>query len=276
MKLKQIFTVMAGLGAVATAYYAREIEPAAVQVRPVSLTLPRLDPAFDGLRLAQISDIHFNHWMNADRFAPIVALVNAQQPDIIAITGDFIQDGRSYNLADLQRTLSALQPTLMTVAVLGNHDHKHDLANVRMTLTQAGIKELPNQMHTIWRGAAALHLVGVDDVDQRQARLDLVLPQIPAAGAAILLSHEPDFAYVSAATGRFDLQLSGHTHGGQISPPMIGPLVRPRLGQRYPAGLDKAGDMYVYTNRGLGVGLVRARFNCPPEITLFTLRASRA
>jgi len=111
----------------------------------------------------------------------------------------------------------------------------------------------------------------VDDILYKMNRLDQVLASLPADGAAILLAHEPDFADTSAAAGRFDLQISGHTHGGQINLPLIGPPILPEMGQKYPSGLYNIGDMLLYTNRGVGVTTVNARFNCRPEITVFTL-----
>ena len=104
-------------------------------------------------------------------------------------------------------------------------------------------------------------------------RLDEVLAQLPADGAAMLLCHEPDFADISAATGRFDLQISGHTHGGQIVLPFIGPIHTPRYGHKYSLGMYQVGDMIQYTNRGVGMARLPVRFNCRPEITVFTLEA---
>ena len=100
---------------------------------------------------------------------------------------------------------------------------------------------------------------------------DKVMRTLPADGAAILLVHEPDFADLSAATGRFDLQLSGHTHGGQIVLPLVGPPILPSMGRKYPSGEYRVNDMLLYTNRGIGVTTVNARFNCRPEITVFNL-----
>jgi predicted MPP superfamily phosphohydrolase len=101
--------------------------------------------------------------------------------------------------------------------------------------------------------------------------MDQVLKRLPEDGAAILLAHEPDFADISARTGRFDLQISGHTHGGQIRLPMIGFPYLPRFGRKYPRGLYKVGNMLQYTNRGVGMVHLPVRFNSRPEITLFTL-----
>jgi len=103
-------------------------------------------------------------------------------------------------------------------------------------------------------------------------RLDEVIAHLEENSAAILLVHEPDFADESAATGKFDLQISGHTHGGQIVIPFLGPPVLPPSGRKYPSGLYKVGDMLQYTNRGVGTDTVSVRINCPPEITIFVLK----
>lgn len=118
-----------------------------------------------------------------------------------------------------------------------------------------------------------LHFAGVDDVMEGRSRLDLVLQELPEDGTAILLAHEPDFADVSAATGRFDLQLSGHSHGGQVRLPLLGAPYLPPFSQRYASGLYEVGDMWQYTNRGIGFVDARLRFLCRPEITVLTFEA---
>jgi uncharacterized protein len=104
--------------------------------------------------------------------------------------------------------------------------------------------------------------------------LDAVLDQLHDNSAAILLAHEPDFADLSAESNRFDLQVSGHSHGGQIVLPLYGPPILPHLGRKYPSGLYQVGNMLQYTNRGVGMARLPVRFNCPPEITIFTLKSS--
>jgi hypothetical protein len=125
---------------------------------------------------------------------------------------------------------------------------------------------------TIQRGLDSLHIAGVDDILEDLADLDSVLDQLPHEGAAILLAHEPDFAKKSAASGRFDLQLSGHTQGGQVVLPLVGPPILPPLGRKYPKGFYQVKDMLLYTNRGVGTASLRLRINCPPEIAILTLQ----
>jgi predicted MPP superfamily phosphohydrolase len=106
-----------------------------------------------------------------------------------------------------------------------------------------------------------------------QNRIEKVLEKLPEQGCAILMVHEPDFADESAATGRFDLQISGHSHGGQVNLPLLGAPVLPRFGRKYPQGLYQVGSMYQYTNRGVGMTPPYIRINCRPEITVFTLES---
>jgi uncharacterized protein len=254
--------------------YAREVETRWMEVKRMTLTLPRLAPEFDGYRLLQMGDLHLDDWTRPERLRGITEKVNEQRPDLVVITGDFAS--YSAEQLDAQRlieALRALRPRDGCVAILGNHDYLTDVKLVRRCIQESGVTELINDVRTLKRGDATLHVAGIDDVMEGQSRLDLVLEKLPESGAAILLAHEPDFADVSAATGRFDLQLSGHSHGGQIGVPLLRRLVLPPFSQRYIRGLYEVGGMILYTNRGLGFVHLRLRFLCRPEITVFTLRS---
>lgn len=266
-------TTLAGAGAVG---YTHALEPNWIEVRPVTLTLPRLAVPFQGLRVVQISDIHMSPWMTRARLADLVRRVNALAPDLVAITGDFVSNLDDDIAHALVAELSGLRATHGVIGVLGNHDYWAHAATIRQVMWDSGIVNVSNRVYTLEWGGASLHLAGVDDVWEEHDRLDLVLEQLPAAGCALLLVHEPDFADRSAATGRFDLQLSGHSHGGQIIVPGVGPIRLPYLGRKYPLGRYQVGPMIQYTNRGVGMVRPRVRFNCRPEITLFTLQAGQA
>ncbi|MEO8606899.1 MAG: metallophosphoesterase [Chloroflexota bacterium] len=257
--------------------YAHDVEPDMFEVVSLELTLPRLHPAFDGYKLVQFSDIHLGTGMTPERLVRVVALVNAQEPDSIAITGDFVTHGPMEILeSPLIETLKNLTAKDARVAILGNHDHWTDPDAVRRVIVQSGLTDLSNSVYTLQRGDAVLHLAGVDDYWERKDRMDDVLALLPENGAAILLAHEPDYADISVATGRFDLQISGHSHGGQVILPFIGPLVVPQYSKKYPLGRYQVGNMIQYTNRGVGTINPAVRFNCRPEITVFTLRAAQA
>ena len=278
MKLSRRHFLKTSLGAAAFAGVAGGTVVLAasdeLDVNPVELTLPRLPSAFDGLKIAQLSDIHMGSGMTEDRLLEIVQIVNAQQPDLVAITGDLVTMGEVADVADaLIRPLRTLTPAIETLAVLGNHDHHLNAGEMSVVLRESGIHELPNDVMTLTRGGEQLYIAGVDDAWYGHDRLDLVLEKLPEEGGALLLMHEPDFADESAPTGRFDLQLSGHSHGGQVVMPLTGPVVLPRLGRKYHTGLYQVGNMLQYTNRGVGTVGPSLRLNCPPEVTVFTLRA---
>ncbi|WP_373542057.1 metallophosphoesterase [Chamaesiphon sp.] len=251
--------------------YVHKIEPNWLEVTQIAINLPTLDRAFDGYRIVQITDLHAGDGIDRAQLAKVVATVNDQNPDSIVITGDHVSRLPRQHVEQLD-ILAALHPRDRTLAVLGNHDVYNDPTPIRAALTQAGITLLENTIYTITRDRATLHIAGVGDVYARQDRLDLVLAQLPATGAAIMLVHEPDFADVSAATGRFGLQLSGHSHGGQIRIPFY-KVYLPEYAHKYPLGRYQVGDMIQYTNRGIGMVKLYARFNCRPEISVFTLVA---
>jgi len=257
--------------------YMQKFEPKWLEIKEVSLKLPRLEKPFSGFRVLQISDLHFGGWMTAEYLSEVIQSVVEQSPDLVVITGDFVigydrAPDVMEKLHELAGVLKVLPERFPTLGVLGNHDYWLNRDAVITVLHRAGIKDLSNSVHTIVLGGKSLHIAGVDDVRERHARMDLVLSRLPAEGCAILLAHEPDYADVSARTGRFDLQLSGHSHGGQVVLPLIGPLVLPYLGRKYHSGLYKVKAMYQYTNRGVGMTSPYIRFNCRPEITVFNLK----
>ncbi|MCK6628714.1 MAG: metallophosphoesterase [Anaerolineae bacterium] len=243
-----------------------------VEVKQISLALPRLAAEFHGYRLVQISDLHSDISMTPARLAQVVELINWQQPDLVAITGDFVSYEAHPHLEEVATAFSRLTPRDGTVAILGNHDYWTDVTFIRQALRRGGMIDLNNAVYTLRRGETLLHIAGVDDFWEDRASK---MAQLPTEGAAILLAHESDFADLSAATCRFDLQLSGHSHGGQVIIPFWGPLAAPPYGLKYPLGCYRLGEMWLYTNRGLGESSVRIRINCRPEITVFTLESGQ-
>jgi predicted MPP superfamily phosphohydrolase len=254
--------------------YVGLVEPNWVDVNPVRIALPRLPLRFDGYKIAQISDIHMGDWLDRDKLLEIVGLINGEQPDLVTITGDFVTRRPELSANDLTYGLSKLVARDGVVGVLGNHDYSPTSGVIREVMREGHIINVSNGIHTVERGPHLLHIAGVDDVWRQQADIEMVLGKLHAEGAALLLAHEPDFADTSAATGRFDMQISGHSHGGQVSIPFVGPIRLPPFGTKYPVGLYRVGGMLQYTNRGVGMVRPHVRFNCRPEITLFTLQAA--
>ena len=279
LKLLKAATLELGLLGIGGATYGFGIEPNWLHVERVHVKLRRLAPAFHGVRIAQVSDIHIGGWMNAERLQPVVEAVRIEQPDLLLITGDFLighifDTTSEQHLQELINLFSPLRKSIPSFAVLGNHDYWTNPHAVREMLQSSGIMDLTNSIFTVARGSANLHLCGVDDIWEGDVRLEEVVEKLKDDSSAILLAHEPDYADTSAKTGRFDLQVSGHSHGGQVVIPFYGAPILPYLGQKYPSGLYRVGDMLQYTNRGVGMLDPPVRVNCPPEITIFTLEAT--
>jgi uncharacterized protein len=246
-------------------------------IEQVELILPHLPKSFSGIRVIHISDIHIGGWVNRKRLSDVVRVVIDQKPDLVVMTGDFVA-GKSWS-EDLDEAaqyfveeVSKLTDDYLVLAVLGNHDHWTNAEKVRGMLSKSGVIDLNNDIHSLGRGDDLLHIAGVDDFWENKANLDDVYKLLPEDDGAILLAHEPDFVDISSREGRFDLQLSGHTHGGQVVIPFFGPLHVVELGRKYPSGLYAVGKMWQYTSRGVGKSFP-IRINCPPEITVFTLKA---
>lgn len=261
--------------------YSTDVEMNWIEITNLTLKLPRLDAAFQGIRLVQISDFHLGQWINKERLDRVFRMALEQKPDYFLLTGDYLEyrpygkpnERATYeeNLHLISESFSQLPAFCPTIGILGNHDHKIYADWVEQSLKEAGVSVLRNSVMTIQRGNSQLHLAGLDDVSQKADLLDVMMKSLPEDGAVILLAHEPDFADVAAATRRFDLQISGHSHGGQIVLPFFGPPMLPEFGRKYPSGLYNINGMLLYTNRGVGVTTLNARFNCRPEITVYTL-----
>jgi hypothetical protein len=267
------------LGA-ASAGYGFLIEPRRLVVERIEARLRRLPPEFDGFRIAQLSDIHYGPYMSSAFVREAVAEINKLQPHLVVLTGDFVshpfgkpagREGARY-IVPCSEALSGLRADYGRFAILGNHDHWNHPATVRNHLNATGFPVLLNEAVVLEKDNARLWLVGLNDALVGAAEIERALERVPAAEAAILLVHEPDFAD-HAAKFPVDLQLSGHSHGGQVRLPWVGALVLPQLARKYPMGLYRVGNMQLYTNRGFGVINPPVRWNCPPEITLVTLRA---
>ena len=251
--------------------YATRIEPNWIDIAEIQITLPNLPPPFSGYRIAQISDIHLGGWMNEERFSRVVDLLNIQNPDSVVITGDFVSIDPSLVQKALKNQLPRIKNNDGVFTVLGNHDHWTSAHSLRKILHGCDVIELNNDVYSLSRSNNQIHICGLDDYCEKQHDLDKLLNKLPQTGCAILLVHEPDYAVISSRTKRFDLQLSGHSHGGQLNIPFLGPPVLPKHSNLYPSGLYEVNGMLLYTNRGVGMIKPYVRFNCRPEISIFTL-----
>ena len=272
------FLGVAGAAALGAAVYTGEYERHDLVVEEHTIKLPNLADAFHGMRLAQISDIHYDQYTEPYFVKRVVTRLNALKPDIVALTGDFISMGplprhigarMSYPCAALLQAIECPQ----RYAVLGNHDAIVNMPVVTDALETHGIPVLANSYTPIERDGRRIWIAGVRDVSVRLARVEEAVPKatIRNGDPVILLAHEPDYADHVARNGGVDLMLSGHSHGGQVRLPFLPPMMLPPLGQKYYEGLYRIGATQLYVNRGIGTVGLPMRLRCPPEITVFTL-----
>jgi uncharacterized protein len=282
-KFLQVAAGVAATGALALAEDTT-IEPDHPTLTAIEVALARLPVAFDGFTIAQLSDFHYDEH-SAVPIKAAIEIVNNLHPDLIALTGDFVtvppfyhrfhSGKRAARAAEPCASLLAqLQPRLGTVSVLGNHDVDADAPRITDILDSHGLPVLRNHSIPIEQAGSRIWLCGLDSVMEHMQDLNLALHGVPSQELVVLLVHEPDFAD-KAARYPVDLQLSGHSHGGQIWLPGIGAPWLPRLARKYPRGLHRIGPLTLYTNMGLGTIRLPIRLNCPPEVTLFTLRSAR-
>jgi uncharacterized protein len=236
--------------------------------------LDRLDPAFDGFTIAAVADIHLGPLVDGGDLAGIVALVNGTSPDVVAIVGDLV-DGSVEELDTHVAPLTRIEAP--TYFVTGNHEYYSGAADWVSYLPSLGVRVLRNERETLRRGDAVLHLAGCDDrtaadsgVPGHGFDLDAALAGRAPDEPVVLLAHQPVMVERAARAG-VDLQISGHTHGGQLWPITYVALVdQPVL-----AGLSRVGGTWLYVTRGTGFWGPPARVGSPPEVTLLTLRARR-
>jgi uncharacterized protein len=278
------FLKASALGAVGLAVYSGEVERHWIDVAQRDVALRGLSADFEGMRIVQLSDIHMDAYTEAFFLRSVIERINKLKPDAVFLTGDFVTSGQwpasaahesAWECAGILKGLECKS----VHAILGNHDVTAGAAIVEDALRASGINVLRNSFLPIERGSGRMWLAGLDDPLAGRPDLDASIPENirnVRNEPVVLMCHAPDYAtrVRSHAAGQaVDLMLSGHTHGGQIRLPLIGALVLPPMGRRFVEGWFQLGKMGLYVNRGIGTIGVPFRLDCPPEITLFTLRA---
>ena len=251
----------------------KEFSSEDIDLVEINVELPNLGENFHNYRILNLCDIHLGQWITPEYLDELVDYVNTLNYDLVTLTGDYfsyIIDG--YDTA-LEKSFKKLDPKDGKFGILGNHDHWLGSDRIREIFKNSDICDLSNSAVTLIRGDDKLNLAGVDSYTVDADDLNKVLPKLEENAPTILLAHEPDFAMKSFQTGKIDLQISGHSHGGQfIIPKTETTPFRWRNSTRYPVGLYELGDMVQYTSKGLGTNFLRIRINCKPEITIFTLK----
>lgn len=230
------------------------------------VAVPFLPEALRGLRVVQLSDLHRSNLTPDRLLRQAVAMANAAEPDIIALTGDFVTKD-SEDIAPCAHIVSALCARLGVYAVLGNHDHYTDAYAIERALAHAGIQVLIN--HNV-RLESGLRLVGLDDERTGRPDAERALAGIGPREPVLALIHNPSGA--ERLADRPCVALCGHTHGGQIRVPILTARHIRRIGaKRYRAGWFQVGQTRFYVNRGLGRVGIPLRLFCRPEMAVFTL-----
>jgi len=244
------------------------------RVYRVTVPLPGLPAPLDGFTICQLSDLHRGPIVSEEFLRKAADLAASLKPDLVALTGDYVSTSAGYAPSCAQ-ALSSLKAPYGVYAVLGNHEYWTRPETVTAALQAIGVRVLVNRSVCLRVRGVPLWLCGLDDVWSGSPDLEATLRGVPTGDLRILLCHEPDFADEAAARG-IPLQLSGHTHGGQVVLPLTGPPVLPPYGRKYPAGLRRVpgSSTLVYTNVGLGVVMPAFRFHCRPEVSLLTLRSA--
>lgn len=247
-----------------------------IDIVEINIELEDLGWNFHNFRILNLTDIHLGQWINPEYLDDLIDYANTLNVDLITLTGDYF----SYNLDDyyesLENSFKKLKAGYGKFGILGNHDHWMSAEKIRKIFKNSGIIDLSNDVFTLKKGEDYLNICGVDSYTVCADNLDEVIAKMPKNIPSILLAHEPDFANESSQTGLFDLQISGHSHGGQfIIPKFETTPFRGPNSTKYPVGLYKVGDMIQYTSKGLGTNSFRIRINCKPEITIITLKTTK-
>jgi predicted MPP superfamily phosphohydrolase len=272
-------------GAAGMALYAGEIERHWIDMVHRDVHIAGLPQAFDGMTIAQLSDIHLDEYTEPFLLREAIDHINRMKPDMVLLTGDYVSAevlskkmtmGAAWQCAKLLTAIECNQK----FAILGNHDILAGANEITEAIASNGIPVLRNGFLPIERGGSRIWLAGIDDPVLGKPDPDLAMPvaiRNQTHEPIILMCHAPDFVDPLSkhpASRSIALMLSGHTHGGQVRIPFLGAMHLPPGGRKYVEGLFELGGIQLYVNRGIGAVGVPFRFNCRPEITRFRLRAA--
>lgn len=233
-----------------------------------------LPEAFRGFRIVQLTDIHHGVFLPGPMLRHVVSLANSLEPDIVAVTGDFVTYSSAY-IEPVAEILSGLRSRHGTYAVLGNHDFRVGADQIAESLENNGIEVLRNSHVHLRRKGQSLYIAGIDDLLYK-ADLDRALRGIPQKAPTILLSHNPGIIGAASRAG-VQLVLAGHTHGGQVNIPFLGNIWgRSEEQLRFKVGWGRLGKTQIYVSRGIGTIVLPLRYRCPAEIPQLLLESPAA
>jgi predicted MPP superfamily phosphohydrolase len=260
------------IGAVAVGAYASQIEPQHLVLERRTIRLPNLSTALDGFRIALMSDHHLFPFTPRKLLERAVEQANALHPDLVLLGGDYVcADVES--IRELAPILGRLNAKYGVFAVLGNYDYVLGPELIHSQLAAQSIEVLVNRGLHVGPRAGQLFLAGLDSVLGGVPDPIRALGSYREGNVALALVHEPDYFPTLVGLTPVDVQLSGHSHGGQVRLPGLGPVILPRLGRIYHTGLYELSGHFAYTGRGVGMVGLPLRFNCPPELSVINLEA---
>ena len=265
MLSRRTFLGTSALACLGGGVYGFGVEPLSLAVESVTVPVRGLDEALDGFKIVALSDFHLYPFTELPFIQRAIDTARGLNPDLVVLVGDFV-DATAEAIHELAPAFSSLNARQGVMAVLGNHDVGKGPALVTRALKGAGVEVLVNRAVEIAVGQAYLRVAGVDSLQGRQD-LGAALRGGKDGVPTVLLAHEPDIADLVAQHGRVDLQISGHSHGGQVRLPVFESLSLPRWGRKYAFGRYQVGDMVVYTGRGIGTTGVPIRIGSVPEVS---------
>ncbi len=255
------------------AAYASLVEPFSYEVTERDIFVRWLPESFEGFRITQVTDVHHSRIVSIEEVRRVVEVAQGTRPDLFALTGDYTTAHRRY-IEPCAEALGALNAPSGVWAVLGNHDHYTDAQLTVRALKRHGINVLENANTLVERGSERLQLAGVGDWTWNKNDWDRSLYGLDKKKPVVMLSHQPVVLDLPQTEG-VSLILSGHTHGGQLSLPLVGPPLRFVKDFRYVSGLYRKNETQLYVSRGTGVIGLPVRLGVRPEIAVLRLRRAQ-
>ncbi|WP_163536659.1 metallophosphoesterase [Gracilibacillus sp. YIM 98692] len=257
-----------------TYYYAKELEPSMLDIHRITINSSNIPEGFEGFTILQFSDTHIGFHYTVEQMKELVKTMNNLEADIVVFTGDLVDNPQSYEWdSRIGSLLSNIQAKSGKYWIYGNHDHGgYGTDILKETFDQSGFELLRNSHRLLKSNNDRIMLAGIDDVMLGNPDVEKAIQNGDTNLFTILLSHEPDYADL-IKNFPVDVQLSGHSHGGQVQIPFLGYIYTPYLAEKYVEGHYQIGEkpLQLYVSRGIGTTRLPYRFFCKPEITLYQL-----
>ncbi|GGF12353.1 putative metallophosphoesterase YkuE [Halobacillus andaensis] len=257
-------------------YYARYMEPAMLTTQTHTWNHPKIPTSFNQVKIVQFSDIHLGFHYSIDQFKDLIQKLKAEKPDLLVFTGDLVDEPQRYHFSsEIPSLLNELEAPLGKFWIYGNHDHGgYGTEKLEAVMSKGGFTLLKNEVTELRKDGESISLAGLDDIMLGSPNISGTLNQLNDDTFSILLVHEPDIAD-RVKDYPVDVQLSGHSHGGQVRIPVIGSMVTPPYGEKYVDGKHLISDrLTLYISRGIGTTRMPYRFLCKPEYSVYTLSSN--